>query len=566
MHAVNGHSMNGNSAPTGNVSNGVSYVSPLRPARQKQRNEREQLCSLNDRLAQYIERVRELENERRQLVQRVCVSDSATQRASVKAAYQLELNDAHRLQAELEAEKLELQAQCQERKLEAEKANHRLCELEKSSDQSSIETFKMENQAQELNIKLDSSNRRKRYLETESEMLNTEKACLMEKREKVTKAAEEEKKQSETMQSELKTNLNKMTRERAQFENTLNETRLEINEETVERLNNELDHEYCYKLQHSLAEMRQELDISINKNRMEIAKFYEAKLVDLQNKIAQERHNDAELNKELHTTLQKKTSLEKFVNNYAMKLAHLESEQEKLAALLATSREEQAKQIAMRERQVQHLRDEMKRLMDNYHELVDVKVLLSKEMETFQSLLETEEKRLKIPSINEKSFNRTGRLIRKAKRTKLIDLKFVTKRGGRSDIQIGDLKTNNSSITVENLSDTDLPIGNWTLKCASKEKEISYKFHKKILLKAHSSLTVNSCDGGVVHNAHNGILVMKSQNWIIAEKCRISLSDQEGQEVCWGQLESEQDDGDDLYKEIIRSDPIVAKSRNCSIM
>lgn len=121
---------------------------------------------------------------------------------------------------------------------------------------------------------------------------------------------------------------------------TLNEARLELSQHSVEQLEKQLDDKYCSKMHQALTEMRQRLDDSIAKNRLEISAAYEDKvkfwkpdaildrklcnddmyalqLLDLQNVIAQERLDDTVMSKELNSLVQKMTSMEKLNTEYA---------------------------------------------------------------------------------------------------------------------------------------------------------------------------------------------------------------------------------------------------------
>lgn len=85
--------------------------SPLSPTRYSRLQEKQDLQNLNDRLANYIDRVRHLEAENSRLTREVHTSQETTTRevTSVKAMYENELSDARKLLDELSREKAKLE-------------------------------------------------------------------------------------------------------------------------------------------------------------------------------------------------------------------------------------------------------------------------------------------------------------------------------------------------------------------------------------------------------------------------------------------------------------------------
>lgn len=85
--------------------------SPLSPTRHSRLVEKNELQNLNDRLAAYIDRVRNLESENARLSTEItCYRDTTTREVtSIKSMYEHELSDARKLLDETSKEKAKLE-------------------------------------------------------------------------------------------------------------------------------------------------------------------------------------------------------------------------------------------------------------------------------------------------------------------------------------------------------------------------------------------------------------------------------------------------------------------------
>lgn len=85
--------------------------SPLSPTRHSRLVEKNELQNLNDRLAAYIDRVRNLENENARLTTEItCYRDTTTREVTnIKSMYEHELSDARKLLDETSKEKAKLE-------------------------------------------------------------------------------------------------------------------------------------------------------------------------------------------------------------------------------------------------------------------------------------------------------------------------------------------------------------------------------------------------------------------------------------------------------------------------
>ena len=99
---------------------GTSSPSILSPAKISRQEEKEELTHLNDRLASYIDRVRQLEldNSRLQVQISTFEETQIQEVTNIKELYEKELADARRLLDETAGEKAKLQVECGKYKTE----------------------------------------------------------------------------------------------------------------------------------------------------------------------------------------------------------------------------------------------------------------------------------------------------------------------------------------------------------------------------------------------------------------------------------------------------------------
>jgi lamin B len=107
------------------VSSSDRPASPLSPSRLTRLQEKAELQGLNDRLANYIERVRHLEIENNQLTHQIKSSHETVTRevVSIKHLYEKELSDARRLVDETAKDKARLQIEANKLQVDCDDLN-----------------------------------------------------------------------------------------------------------------------------------------------------------------------------------------------------------------------------------------------------------------------------------------------------------------------------------------------------------------------------------------------------------------------------------------------------------
>lgn len=518
-------------------------TSPVSPARISRIQEKQQLSHLNDRLAQYIDRVRSLEAENSRLSLQIRSSEEVTvrERNGIRSAYEHELQEARALLDETARDKARLQIESDRFKALVEELNKKIGKLERELKDNETRRLYVESQVQDLQGKLNTADSQRKHWEDEAKKLRMDVHDLRKQLEHAQKQLEDETVHRVDLENRLQSAKEELSFNKALYDKELDETRQKRSIELTE-INQELEDEYKAKLQEALREMRDQLDATIRLNRKDIEDMYENKMQDLRDMADRNRESAGNAREELKRVRLQLESFENAKLDYEAKMAAAERKIKDLQDQLRSADADYYSRLQNREDEIKRLQEEIASMMQDYQDLMDTKIQLDVEIEAYRRLIEGEEMRLHMsptppPSgpTSGSSGNRRG-----VKRRRVVEERelsehytFETKHGAEGDIEIGDHKLDGTFVRLANTGDKDIPVGSWVLKQSAGGQEVTYKFHPKLVLKADKTITVYSSNTDATHCPPD-VLVMKNQQWPVkGEKVRSSLFNADDQEVAW---------------------------------
>ncbi|KAK3533288.1 hypothetical protein QTP70_014307 [Hemibagrus guttatus] len=567
---------------------------PLSPTRISRLQEKEELRHLNDRLAVYIDRVRSLELENDRLSLKVSEKEEVTTRevTGIKSLYEAELADARRVLDETARERAKLQ-------IDLGKVNSELEEVTKSFKKKDGDLALAQARIKDLESQFNQSEASLTTALSENASLSAEIADLKNQLAKVEDAHAVAKKQLETetlMRVDVENRCQSLSEElefrKNMFNEEVRETRKRREKRMVE-VDGGAKQDYEHKLSQALQDLRKEHEEQVNLYKTELEQTFQAKLdnakvsSDLNDKavsIAREELQEGRLRIEGLTY--QLSALQK-------QLAAAEERLRELEDLLNNERDKHRKIMDGKEREMAEMRDRMQMQLNEYQELLDVKLALDMEINAYRKLLEGEEDRLKLsPSPTSRvtvsrslaassSSSRSSRA--KRKRVEVEDetpsapgFRVSQHAEASGSISIEELDLEGKNVTLKNVSNKDQSLGSWRLKRRVGEgDEIAYKFSPKFVLKAGQTVTVWTADAGVAHSPPSDLLWKSQSSWGSGDETVTLLVNSDGEEVAKRvvtksivELENGDDENGDFGNEDLfhqQGDP-KTRSRECAVM
>ncbi|CAF0791819.1 unnamed protein product [Adineta steineri] len=504
--------------------------------------EKEQLETLNNRLAVYIDTVRRLEQDNKEL-KNIISSYTDTyevETSKVKLLYERELEDAKKLIEELAREKSRLEIEAEKSNAEAQDALAKLARKERDLRAAEGRLKQYETEIGELKA-------RNEALGFDANRKTDENVGLRGLNADLEKqvAALKRQLESETLLRIDLENKNKTLREELQFNAQVHETAIdEVRRQRryEVRADDGLRQQYDDRLLLELQELRNQTDEEMQALRDEIAGQYEKKIEDLQTTIRRNLDQVGTYRSDLSSYRERIDDITKSRDALNDKVSFLEQRCRDLEDRLHRSQQKQDESLAEREDELERLKLQIEQMQIDYQNLLDIKIGLDREIATYRKLLESEEERLNI------SGNLSNLTSTTASNTTFESSSYPSRKRPRYDADdrpsvntqlldginiIDDDSSHPKFVKLVNNSKQDVALNGWVLKRKVGSQSYEFKFPKGMNLKAGATTTIWSSDVNDISVDPPTNLKLRTTKWFSTnnEVKKTILEDSEGRVI-----------------------------------
>ncbi|KAH7723144.1 intermediate filament protein [Aphelenchoides avenae] len=496
--------------------------------------EKKTMQGLNDRLGNYIDRVKKLEEQNRKLVADLedLRSRWGKDTSEIKIKYSESLSSARKDIDNAARQKAEIDVKVARLRDDLAEYRNRYDEIQRrrEADKEHIATYT--NAIADAQSELEMLRARWKQLTDEEKRLNGDNARLWEELVKARNDLDEETLGRIDFQNQVQTLMEELEFLRKVHEQEVKELQALLAQapaDTREFFKNELAL--------AIRDIKDEYDYIAKQGRQDMESWYKLKVSEVQgnaNRSAMEATYQREEVKRMRDNI---GDLRGKLADLENKNAQLEKEVQNLNYQLQDDQRQYEQALNERDATLRRMKEECQSLVAELQALLDTKQMLDAEIAIYRKMLEGEESRVglrqmveqvvKTHSLQQQEDTDSTRNVRGE-----VQTKTTFQRQAKGNIQISECDPNGKFITLENThrsKDEDLSGGKIKRKLDNR-REIVYTIPHGVVLRAGRSLKVYARDQGGHHAPPESLVNDAENTWGIGANVVTAFVNKEGEE------------------------------------
>merc|ERR1712241_948749 len=364
--------------------------------------EKMSLQNLNNRLAGYIDKVRQLQRDNNKLTKQIKHIEEYQSKevTNVKQIYDNEIDSLKDALDGLSKQYNQLKVASEGLLNENEELKDTLRRKDNDLKNSGDLITGLQDEVRDLSNKMGSMENERRKTQEKLDEILPEVQRLQDKLAEAKKLLDDEVLKKADLENHCQRLDEELKFKIQLLEQQLEEVKTRKDVEITE-IDSKLHEEYEDRLQKALNELREVYDKQMVQNREDFSKLYETRVQELQTSLSSERGKASSSEQALKESKSRIDALMTRVSELESSNLTLSQKLGDLAQQMEDTSSAHRAQLAAKDNEIKRLLDELSRQLEEYQNLMDTKIGLDMEIAVFRRLLESEEDRLGIAGVDD---------------------------------------------------------------------------------------------------------------------------------------------------------------------